>query len=186
MLKPFDGDLECYQVSKEVGKVGNNSPDFIVPITSSENKNNIANFFANTKSPTDKEKRNTEGKNFPVKARELLESDNRLTVNIPRTEDNAPMPLPVPDVEPSGVKREREDNYDGKKGVQLVYIDEPSRKKPKVESSSITLKESSLKTSDKGESSRKTRSATSNASTYKSSPSRASDGSQRITNFFNK
>lgn len=49
ILKPYEGELECYQVSKEVGKVGNNSPDFIVPVNSKENKNNIANFFANAK-----------------------------------------------------------------------------------------------------------------------------------------
>lgn len=48
-LKPFDGELECYPVSKEVGKVGNNSPTFIIPIASKENKSNIANFFANAK-----------------------------------------------------------------------------------------------------------------------------------------
>jgi hypothetical protein len=48
-LKPFDGELECYPVSKDVGKVGNNSPSFIIPIASRENKNNIANFFANAK-----------------------------------------------------------------------------------------------------------------------------------------
>ena len=45
LLKPWDGELEIYAVSKEVGKVGNNSPSFIVPIDSEENKNNIANFF---------------------------------------------------------------------------------------------------------------------------------------------
>lgn len=48
-LKPYEGDLDCYQVPKEVGKVGNNSPDFIVPVNSKENKSNIANFFANAK-----------------------------------------------------------------------------------------------------------------------------------------
>ncbi|KAK0378938.1 tannase and feruloyl esterase [Colletotrichum limetticola] len=47
LLKPFDGELECYAVSKEVGKVGNNSPSFIIPVASKENKHNIANFFAN-------------------------------------------------------------------------------------------------------------------------------------------
>jgi len=47
MLKPYEGELECYPVSKEVGKVGNNSPDFIVPVNSKENKSNIANFFSN-------------------------------------------------------------------------------------------------------------------------------------------
>ncbi|KKK19780.1 hypothetical protein ARAM_006531 [Aspergillus rambellii] len=49
ILKPYDGELESYQVPKEVGKVGNNSPDFIVPLKSKENKSNIANFFADAK-----------------------------------------------------------------------------------------------------------------------------------------
>lgn len=49
ILKPYEGELECYPVSKAVGKVGNNSPEFIVPIDSAENKSNIANFFANAK-----------------------------------------------------------------------------------------------------------------------------------------
>src|SRR5437762_4546919 len=38
-----------YPVKKEVGKVGEDSPLFIVPLDSAENKSNIANFFA--KSP---------------------------------------------------------------------------------------------------------------------------------------
>lgn len=45
LLKPFEGGLEVYPVSKDVGKVGNNSPTFIIPIDSKENKSNIANFF---------------------------------------------------------------------------------------------------------------------------------------------
>lgn len=49
ILKPYEGELECYPVPKEVGKVGNNSPNFIVPVNSKENKNNIANFFTNAK-----------------------------------------------------------------------------------------------------------------------------------------
>lgn len=32
LLKPYDGELDVYQVAKEVGKVGNNSPSFIIPI----------------------------------------------------------------------------------------------------------------------------------------------------------
>jgi putative SOS response-associated peptidase YedK len=42
LLKPFQGDVEVYPVSKEVGKVGNNSPNFIIPVASAENKGNIA------------------------------------------------------------------------------------------------------------------------------------------------
>ncbi|RMZ84655.1 hypothetical protein DV737_g1162, partial [Chaetothyriales sp. CBS 132003] len=54
LLKPYEGELECYPVSRDVGKVGNNSPDFIVPINSKENKNNIANFFGNAKAKSEK------------------------------------------------------------------------------------------------------------------------------------
>ena len=32
ILKPYGGELEIYPVSKDVGKVGNNSPSFIIPI----------------------------------------------------------------------------------------------------------------------------------------------------------
>ena len=55
LLQPFKGQLECYQVSKDVGKVGNNSPSFLVPIDSTDNKNNIANFFASPKKAVKKE-----------------------------------------------------------------------------------------------------------------------------------
>ncbi|KAM3547179.1 hypothetical protein MY1884_009683 [Beauveria asiatica] len=46
LLQPFAGDVEVYPVSKDVGKVGNNSPTFIRPVYSRENKSNIANFFS--------------------------------------------------------------------------------------------------------------------------------------------
>ncbi|KAI9860419.1 MAG: hypothetical protein M1813_006077 [Trichoglossum hirsutum] len=49
LLKPYDGELDVYAVSKDVGKVGNNSPSFVIPVASVENKSNIKNFFANAK-----------------------------------------------------------------------------------------------------------------------------------------
>jgi hypothetical protein len=45
LLRPYQGNLDIYPVKKEVGKVGNNSPSFIRPLNSKENKSNIANFF---------------------------------------------------------------------------------------------------------------------------------------------
>lgn len=62
MLKPYEGKLEwyyhheividkSYPVKKEVGKVGEDSPLFIVPLDSVENKSNIANFFSKPNSP---------------------------------------------------------------------------------------------------------------------------------------
>ncbi|KAG9293209.1 hypothetical protein G9A89_010546 [Geosiphon pyriformis] len=61
LLKPYEGELECYPVSKAVGKVGNDSPEFIVPIMSKEPNTNIADFFnqlnaAKNKVPTSKPK----------------------------------------------------------------------------------------------------------------------------------
>lgn len=47
LLRPSSAPLEVYPVSKEVGKVGNDSPTFVIPVASRENKRNIANFFAN-------------------------------------------------------------------------------------------------------------------------------------------
>jgi len=75
LLKPYEGELECYPVSKEVGKVGNNSPDFIVPLNSKENKKNIANFFDKAKKPKDI----TEDREY------------RATVNHDGTEDHPPV-----------------------------------------------------------------------------------------------
>ncbi|KAI9368630.1 hypothetical protein BJX61DRAFT_550281 [Aspergillus egyptiacus] len=71
-LKPYEGELECYQVPKEVGKVGNNSPDFIVPVDSKENKSNIANFFANAKKKTEAgpESENEKSNNTDTKNRD--------------------------------------------------------------------------------------------------------------------
>ena len=90
LLRPFQGELEIYPVSKEVGKVGNNSPTFIIPVASSQNKSNIANFFSKGEQITHDPE------------------ENRRTVNHDSTEDNAP--LPVPKVETKqGIKREMED-----------------------------------------------------------------------------
>ena len=58
LLKPYDGELDIYVVPKEVGKVGNQSADFLKPIA--ERKGNISSFFAKQQqkadsSPTKKE-----------------------------------------------------------------------------------------------------------------------------------
>ncbi|KAK9858980.1 uncharacterized protein MYU51_015867 [Penicillium brevicompactum] len=87
LLKPYEGELECYPVHKDVGKVGNNSPNFIVPVDSKDNKSNIANFFANA---TKKE---------PESPKSKLIKDERPTKDLEWSEDNAPKPAP-------GVKRE--------------------------------------------------------------------------------
>ncbi|KAH8818326.1 hypothetical protein F5882DRAFT_472983 [Hyaloscypha sp. PMI_1271] len=180
LLKPFQGELEVYPVSKEVGKVGNNSPNFIIPVASSRNKSNIANFFAkgaskDTSKPgatakTSKldesggESAQKETNETPIKA----EDEDRKTVDHSGSEDNAPLPVPKEEAK-QGIKRELDD----------VPVEESLKKAAKTSASPF-------KTSSPPKPARKTRSATSNKT---ASPSKASGkvkGSQKITNFFGK
>ncbi|MCJ1385658.1 hypothetical protein MMC17_008781 [Xylographa soralifera] len=186
LLKPFEGELECYPVSREVGKVGNNSPAFIVPVASSENKNNIANFFSNPKVPPQKAKLEPQAKPSPEKREDLnndiKDEDDRITINKPSTEDNAPVPVPVSEVSRS--KRERE-NDESEDDMIRTADASPVKKLPKSETLSAIGTTKKSMGNDKIQNKRKTRSATSNGTTIKNLPSKASDGSQRITNFFN-
>jgi hypothetical protein len=170
LLKPFQGELDVYPVSKEVGKVGNNSPNFIIPVASSENKSNIANFFkvpaktspsANSKSENPKK----EPKGTLIKNEDL---GDRKTIDHDGSEDNAPLPVPKEETK-QGIKRELED----------VPDEEPPTKTAKM---SI----SPSKTSSPPKPARKTRSATSNNTASPSKSAGKDKGSQKITSFFGK
>ena len=175
LLQPYAGELECYPVSKDVGKVGNNSPDFIVPIDSKENKKNIANFFGNAKKGNDSPKKGL------VKQEEIEikhePKEDRKTKDQDGSEDNAPLPMPADEEQKAeqmtGEKRGHSPESKEKafKAVKAVKIESSSPKK----------------TISPAKFGKKTRSATSNeALAKKASPTKASDGSQRITNFFVK
>jgi hypothetical protein len=183
ILKPYEGELECYPVSKDVGKVGNNSPDFIIPINSKDNKSNIANFFANAK----KQKGGAVSSARDEDAKETLHSaeqkvvkdldEPRKTQDSQWSENNAPLPEP-------GVKREYPPDGDD--------IGNEAPKKQKTEpapSPSPTEKAQELKAKSERKtttSSRKTRSATHNDKPLKRTNGKTTDGSQRITKFFQK
>lgn len=169
LLKPFQGELELYPVTQEVGKVGNNSPSFIIPVTSKENKSNIANFFANAKGAA-----KGNGENGQIeKKKKMVETmgdeikheagEDRETVDHEGTEDNAPLPVPKTKSE-KGIKREHPDDS----------LEPPS----KMQKQSY---ESPKKTP-----SRKMRSATSNGTASPSKSTNKEKGSQKITNFFTK
>lgn len=178
LLKPFSGGLECYAVDKAVGKVGNNSPAFIVPVASSENKNNIANFFGNAKKSAKgergikeimKEEVETENKVGKV---ERERDEQRITKDQSSTEDNAPLPFPPAAPQEAGSKRSHEDAVgDAGKKAKIARTDDREVYQPTISSPEKAA-------------GRQTRSATSNGT--KGSPVKAGDGSQRITNFFNK
>ena len=175
LLKPYAGELECYPVTKDVSKVGNSSPSFIIPVASSENKNNIANFFGNAKKGAKSEGVKAEAKEEEEDAKTIGDAvkkdadEKRDTADANTTEDNAPMPVPASSPPSHDLKREHSDDgeVDGK--------------------SAKAAKQSELQTSPRQPSpqARKTRSATSNNTASKGSPAK-SFGSQKITSFFNK
>lgn len=166
LLKPFEGVLECYPVNKDVGKVGNNSPDFIVPISSSKNKSNIANFFANAKKSDKTHPNEAKSKSIEKDDRKFGVVDNdddRKTINPPRSEDNAP--IPEPKSSPAiGTKRSRNEDED-------IEIPKPDSQSPRSVSQSPVKK--------------KMKSATSNGSLSKPNAAKT-ESNQKITTFFGK
>jgi len=169
LLRPFQGELECYPVSKEVGKVGNNSPAFIIPVASSENKNNIANFFNNPKklAKSDEEKKEIKKEEREIKeegsAIKHDEHETRTTIGHGSTEDDAPLPVPASGSVTQGVKRQQSTD--------------PCEVGPALK----TAKQEAPPTPKRPTPNKKTRSATGNG-TMKKRPMK-SDGSQKITNF---
>ena len=137
LLKPFEGELECYPVDQAVGKVGNNSANFILPVDSKENKKNIANFFGNAAA------KNASPKKGPFKVEEDSE-EVRDTVDHDGTEDNAPLPVPK-----TGEKRGADSDDDEKilKAVKLEdQITSPNKSKTKTTRSATSNKNLAKKT----------------------------------------
>ena len=178
LLKPFEGELECYPVSKDVGKVGNNSPAFIVPVASTENKHNIANFFSKAKKSAkgDEEKQEIRREEAQVKEQgnnvTQDHEEKRITVEPSSTEDNAPLPISPTEREKRGIKRG---------GEAVDDVDLPNKSiKTRAPAADISLaSKTSVQSPEK-----KTRSATNNG-TLKGSPAKGKNGgSQKITNFY--
>lgn len=176
LLKPYEGELEIYPVNKDVGKVGNNSPSFIVPLNSAANKSNIANFFGNQK----KIAKEAEAKKTFTKAKDDIKSEGLKTEREPEesrettqketTESNAPLPA-----RPRGIKREHS-----------VESDDGSSSSPKKSPLKASLFNRPTKLSPV-KPAKKMKSATSNGSAGKAaSPSKGAQGTQKITKFFGK
>ncbi|KAI8942792.1 hypothetical protein NX059_000835 [Plenodomus lindquistii] len=193
LLQPFKGELEVYPVSKDVGKVGNNSPSFLVPISSSANKNNIANFFGNQHKAakakpdekaiikTEHDVQDSTTDQGDIKIQHDMNETRATTDRVEGTEDNAPMPIPsisesrVQD-KPTSFKRERSNEDEA--GDTAAAEPQAKRSKPAAFASPIKspAKKTSTPTKKQG-----TRSATSNGSAAKTPKA---DGSMKITSFF--
>ncbi|KAH9882177.1 hypothetical protein J1614_001349 [Plenodomus biglobosus] len=193
LLQPFEGELDVYPVSKDVGKVGNNSPSFLVPINSAANKNNIANFFNNQQKAakldpdetasikTEHDVDDSTTNQGDIKMQHDINETRVTTDRVEGTEDNAPMPVPdttesqVSD-EPTSIKRERSD--EDEHGNTAAAEPQAKRSKPTASASSIKSPAKKMSTPAKKQG---TRSATSNGSAAKTPKA---DGSMKITSFF--
>jgi hypothetical protein len=170
MLKPWDGELEIYPVNPGVGKVGNNSPSFIIPLD--QNKGSLANFFASQK----KAANSNESKQNAIKAEgdvkikglkvEQEDDENRETIDAKSSETNAPLPTSS-----RGIKRGHGEGDD---------IEAPHDAKTRKISEDHSQSKPSPST--KGRS----KSSTTNSTIARSSPKKAEQGTQRITKFFGK
>lgn len=170
LLKPFEGELDCYPVNKDVGKVGNNSPDFILPVDSKNNKKNIANFFDNAKKDAKPASITTQIKAEP--------DDNRETKDHDSSENHAP--LPVPPKSEGGTKRKADIEDEGDR------LDKVPKLEPSSQQSQPAPSPRKTQTPQKPTSAKKTRSATSNEGISKKPSPVKADGSQRITSFFGR
>lgn len=192
LLKPYDGELEVYPVSKDVGKVGNNSPDFIIPVNSKENKKNIANFFANA---SNKQSKNAIKEEEKDTSKSISTSSSGTSINIKNEMANTDEKKEELESQPSkhGAKDDQATLRGNLKRKQ-PHGDECEEDEgghelfnaPKIESHGKHKKVSQAAQSPNKER-RKMHSATSNnASKEASTPRKASQGNQRITNFFKK
>lgn len=194
LLKPYEDELECYPVSKDVGKVGNNSPQFVVPINSAANKSNIANFFSNQQRLVKAKKDegtvrtrhdgNDEAKNrSEIKVEHDADEPRETTSQVEGSEDNAPLPVPA-SMSPSagegaqGIKRERSEADDD--GDTAVGAPQQKRRIPAT--AGLGSGESPPKRGTKAPAAKGTRSATSNGSAGRGSRS----NQKRIESFFSK
>ncbi|KAI0164221.1 DUF159-domain-containing protein [Hypoxylon sp. FL1284] len=166
LLRPFAGELDVYPVSKDVGKVGNNSPSFIVPVDSKENKSNIANFFAKgAAAKTPKEEQQQQQPRVEVKKEEGFVAEGETDDAKDGGSGGA-----------TGVKREAEDELVGEKPPRKAATTASSH----AGDSNTSSNKKSLSPQKGG---RPKISATSNG-TKSPAKTKQQPGTQKITKFF--
>ncbi|KAK0615061.1 hypothetical protein B0T17DRAFT_582897 [Bombardia bombarda] len=195
LLRPYAGELEVYAVSREVGKVGNNSPNFVVPVASRENKRNIANFFAAAAAAAGGgggggEKAKAEEKVKPevemeVKREEKEKEGTKITremasvEELERTADVGGMGSPPPETASTpkrGIKREASSSPMGK--------DELPAKKSAVSKSSVRSPSPVKKETQQGKGKISATTNVGKSPAKNKGKANAGGGSQKITKFF--
>ncbi|TGJ88723.1 hypothetical protein E0Z10_g38 [Xylaria hypoxylon] len=185
LLNPYDGELEVYPVSKDVGKVGNNSPAFIVPIDSKENKSNIANFFAKGAAKRGVKKESTEENHTADTVIKTEQPEIKITEKegfvTEGTNEETELEVKRENVEDgdnknlfAGIKREAEEE---------LMDQEPPKKLPSTALNKGQGTKKNAEPSPRKGRGRQKISATSNNSRSPTKPSKSA-GTQKITKFF--
>ena len=168
LLKPFDAELECYPVPKEVGKVGNDSASFIVPLQ--ENKQSINNFFANQKKSPNVQSPSLENGIDKNKSQSSLSVEDNKRQNSQSLEPKKSSPQPSTGKRDTKSRNDEEANH-------------PDEKRSKIHTTPSSSPIKSSMNKSKGMLNTKKHS-----SPAKSSPEKQAvgDGSMKITSFFSK
>ncbi|KAI1332563.1 hypothetical protein F5Y16DRAFT_355945 [Xylariaceae sp. FL0255] len=193
LLKPYDGELEVYPVSKDVGKVGNNSPTFIIPIDSKENKSNIANFFAkgagDLKKKTHKMEEGSKGEDDDGHQAKKIKTEEQPEIEIskdegfkvPKNEDQDD--VKVKNEEHSGTSQPSQEKKTQQPSSTAFSASPSPTKASKTTASSSPIKGGKGTTGAKGGTRQKI-SATSNGTKAPDKSKSKAAGSQKITKFF--
>ncbi|KAI0595885.1 DUF159-domain-containing protein [Biscogniauxia sp. FL1348] len=163
LLRPYDGELDVYPVSQEVGKVGHNSPTFIIPVDSKENKSNIANYFAKGAAMQKKKAERHEGSVKEVQQPEIkveagkgfVSEDSQKKEDI-KVEDSSPIKkenneevISKPDI---STKREAEDKSQeplAKRKTPTTPSSSPQKRSKISATSNLTVSDTKKGTRDK-------------------------------------
>ncbi|KAI0537139.1 hypothetical protein GGR58DRAFT_472803 [Xylaria digitata] len=186
LLIPYDGELEVYPVSKDVGKVGNNSPSFIIPVHSKENKSNIANFFVKGAATKDAKRAGKEGGKGKGYAADSAIKSEQPEIKVTKDEGlvaERTKEEMEPEVKRGGAGEEDKLSVGVKREAEEELMDhEPPKKFP----STALNKDQGMKKAEpprKGGGRQKKIGATSNNTRSPTKPSKAA-GTQKITKFF--
>ncbi|KAH8811857.1 hypothetical protein F5884DRAFT_292874 [Xylogone sp. PMI_703] len=189
VLKPFEGEMDIYPVTKDVNKVGNNSPSFIIPLTSSENKSNIANFFA--KSPAKSKQAST---SIPSECKESQESVKaNETESVEPSQDETKVKEEEEATKNQDIYTEDDAKHDitsfdthelPSKGIKREFEDHEEKISPKK--AKKTTSETEKKSISPSKTKRTMRSATKNNPSGLTKPQNKSKGNQKITSFLTK
>ncbi|TEB30459.1 DUF159-domain-containing protein [Coprinellus micaceus] len=189
VLRPYQDQsvpLECYQVPKEVGKIGNESPSFIEPVAS--RKDGIQAMFAKQKQaqtePSSSQSKSLAPSSSPPKP-SFSPTASQSKVAGAEADSNAP-DLHPPSTPPPKVKRPRSASP-----IDLTADDEatePEAKKVKVADKNTKAGSSSGSKPKKAppKSPTKNKSKSSTSSPKKSTAKPSAGGSAKITSFFKK